>query len=166
LNSLKSCSADIGEERRSVKGRDSGRQSAWIGAAIAVSALAFVLGQAMERAIKDVTTCPPSARRMPRAELIFGFSRRDQPEVTDAEWLLFLDGEITPRFPDGLTVLDAYGQWRRPDGQITKEKSRMLLIWADIPGAEERLEAIRSAWKSRFAQDSVLRVDGSDCVRF
>jgi hypothetical protein len=74
---------------------------------------------------------------------------------------------VTPRFPDGLTVLSGYGQWRGPSGTIAKEPSRELLIWYrrnDRTDAE--IEAIRQAYKTKFAQESVLRVDGLSCASF
>ena len=33
----------------------------------------------------------------------------------------FLDDEVTPRFPDGLSVLDVAGQYRDPSGRIVRE---------------------------------------------
>ncbi|HET9224479.1 MAG TPA: DUF3574 domain-containing protein, partial [Roseiflexaceae bacterium] len=39
-----------------------------------------------------------------RTELFFGSERPNKPEVSDAEFKQFLDEEVTPRFPDGLTV--------------------------------------------------------------
>lgn len=137
----------------------------WIGLTTAAVALAFIVGAITSRT--DGTACNAGASRMARVELVFGLSRRAQPDVTDTEWTSFLNAEITPRFPDGLTILDAYGQWRRPNGEITKEPSRMLVIlYRASPAADDKIEAIRTAWKSRFSQDSVMRIDGSDCVRF
>jgi Protein of unknown function (DUF3574) len=112
-------------------------------------------------------SCTGSAAPYARLELLFGRSRKDGTEIGDAEWRAFLDSEVTPRFPDGLTVLDAYGQWRNSAGTIAKEKSVVLLIWYR-PAAESqaKIEAIRSAYKARFGQESVLRVDSVSCVSF
>ena len=38
--------------------------------------------------------------------------------VDASEWEAFLAERITPRFPAGFTVFDAYGQWRAPQGDI------------------------------------------------
>src|SRR2546421_6444833 len=46
------------------------------------------------------------------AELIFGRKIGDRIGVSEAQWARFLDREITPRFPDGLTVIDTRRQWR------------------------------------------------------
>ena len=44
------------------------------------------------------------------AELVFGRSSDDaaHPSVSEADFTRFLDKEVTPRFPDGLTVIDAH----------------------------------------------------------
>ena len=38
--------------------------------------------------------------------------------------------QLRPRFPDGLTVLDARGQWRDSQGAIKTERSKLLVILA------------------------------------
>jgi len=56
----------------------------------------------------------------------------------------FLQEEVTPRFPDGLTVLTAYGQWRDRSGEISREPSRVLAIWyRRAADSEAAIEAIR-----------------------
>jgi hypothetical protein len=108
-----------------------------------------------------------SGEAMARIELVFGMSLPGGGMLSEAEWAAFIDAEVTPRFPDGLTVLTGYGQWRNSAGVIIRETSRMLVIWhkpaTDLGG---RVEAIRSAYKTRFSQESVLRVDGVSCVSF
>ena len=54
----------------------------------------------------------PAGEDLMRSELLFGRARPDGTVVTDEEWRAFVDQEVTPRFPDGLTVLPGYGQWR------------------------------------------------------
>lgn len=111
--------------------------------------------------------CASPARLMARVELLFGTTLADGQPLADAEWLKFVDEEVTPRFPEGLTELAGRGQWRRPDGVISREPSRVLLLWyspARDRGAD--IEAIRAAYKSRYKQLSVMRVDGVDCVSF
>ncbi|HRD77883.1 MAG TPA: DUF3574 domain-containing protein [Hyphomicrobiaceae bacterium] len=112
--------------------------------------------------------CPEESRLMTRLELVFGMSRKGAEPVSDVEWQEFLDAEITPRFPDGLTVLVGYGQWKGGDGKIAKEASRILLVWhTPDETTEQRIVAIREAWKVRFKQESVLRAESAaSCVSF
>ncbi|HEY1838282.1 MAG TPA: DUF3574 domain-containing protein [Rhizomicrobium sp.] len=106
--------------------------------------------------------CKPPARSMARTELLFGAG-----QVSESAWHRFLSKEVTPRFPDGLTALEGYGQWKADNGAITKERSRMLLIWHTPDAkADTALDAIRDAYKKQFHQQSVMRVDGEDCVSF
>ena len=98
-----------------------------------------------------------------RTELYFG-------AVSDEEWEDFLDNEITPRFPDGLTVLEGYGQWRNSAGEITEQDNFVLIIFYPLEFAADasaNLEEIRTEYKEQFDQESVLRVDDLPvCVSF
>jgi hypothetical protein len=112
--------------------------------------------------------CEGEAFPMARLELYFGTQKPGGAPVTDAEWGAFLNEEVTPRFPDGLTVLTGNGQWRNAQGVITKETSAVLVILYE-PSAEKEvaIEDIRAAYKDRFEQESVMRVDaGTQCVSF
>jgi Protein of unknown function (DUF3574) len=112
--------------------------------------------------------CAEGAYAMARLELYFGTQRPGGAPVTEAEWAGFLDEEVTPRFPDGLTVLRGNGQWRNSKGVVTKETSAVLVIlYTPAPEKEAAVEDIRAAYKDRFDQESVMRVDGpTQCVSF
>lgn len=80
--------------------------------------------------------------------------------VSEQGWRAFLDAEVTPRFPDGLSVVDVYGQWQGK-GQSAPERlrSKLLVIdYADTAANRDKVEAIRTAWKKRTGDQSVLRV--------
>jgi hypothetical protein len=103
-------------------------------------------------------------------ELYFGLGPADQPDmgVSEAQWRAFLDKEVTPRFPDGLSVVDAYGQWQGKKNP-TPERLRSKLLIIDYPdngGNREKIEAIRSAWKRQTGDQSVLRVTQPADVSF
>ena len=87
--------------------------------------------------------------------------------VDDAAWDTFLGDTVTPRFPDGLTVLDARGQWRDSEGLVRKERSKLLVILAppDDDGMR-RIDEISDEYERRFMQESVLRVVDDTCVSF
>ncbi len=114
------------------------------------------------------SACANGGVQMARVELIFGLDIKGGGRISEAEWRAFLEKEVTPRFPDGLTAFDAYGQWRVPaDGRIARLDSKVLLIWyAPSAAAEANIQAIREAYKARYDQISVMRVDGADCVSF
>jgi hypothetical protein len=111
--------------------------------------------------------CRAGSTSMARLELLFGMGRRDGSSISDEDWAAFLEAEVTPRFPAGLTVLSGYGQWRDDSGAIIKEPSRVLVVWyVPTPDTDHKAEAIRAAYRERFSQDSVMRVDGRSCVSF
>lgn len=99
-----------------------------------------------------------------RTELYFGLSRKNGPNVADEEFDRFVEEFVTPRFPNGLTVIDATGQWREDDSTVTKERSKVLVLIYAKKGRRDagvKIEQIREEYKKRFAQDSVVRVDMS-----
>jgi hypothetical protein len=102
------------------------------------------------------------------AELMFGRKIGGRIGVSEAEWTRFLDREITPRFPDGLTVYSAAGQWRdRSTNKIVHEPSRIVQIV--LPGQTEdmaRLNEIAEDYKARFKQQSVGIIVRPACVSF
>ena len=103
-----------------------------------------------------------------RTELFFGSERSDKPEVSDVEFKQFLDEQITPRFPDGLTVLKGFGQFREADGKIVQESSFVLILLyprETLRDSSAKIEEIRTLYKKRFEQESVLRVDDPRPVR-
>ena len=111
--------------------------------------------------------CPEDSDPFVKYELFMGRSTTDGDVVDDEDWDSFLADSVTPRFPDGLTVLDAQGQWRNSEGRILKERSIILVILAP-PGDKglRLIDEISNEYKVRFKQESVLQVIGETCVSF
>ncbi len=74
-----------------------------------------------------VMECGASSAAQVRTTLYFGLAR-PKGSVTELEWQIFLRDEVTKRFPDGLTVWEAEGQWRTPAGNIDHEQAKVLLL--------------------------------------
>lgn len=90
--------------------------------------------------------------------LYFGLSRPGG-SVSDEDWQAFVDAEVTPRFPDGMTQIPASGQWKAKDGLVVKEGTRVLvLLHTRDKASDDAVQALRQAYKNRFQQESVLRV--------
>lgn len=101
-----------------------------------------------------------------KTELYFGLSKAGG-EVSDEEWREFVANEITPRFPDGLTVVGAYGQWKNSAGTIQYEASRvMILLHSRETMVHQRIEELIAAYCRKFDQESVLRVTSNATVSF
>lgn len=132
--------------------------------ATALAILAFAVVPELRA---DTPPCPAGTDRYSEYRLFFGRSKGAVEVVDDAAWSAFLAGEITHRFPDGLTVLDAAGQWRDASGTVVRERSKLVLILAE-PGATgmQRTEEIVQAYKRTFGQESVLRAVSMACVSF
>jgi hypothetical protein len=112
---------------------------------------------------------PGSTQGWVRTELYFGLGRAGgQDGVDEAAWRAFLDKEVTPRFPSGLTVIDAYGQWQGVNqSQPERLRSKLVvLLYADAPAQRAAVDAIRAAWKAKTGDQSVLRVTQSADVSF
>ncbi len=87
--------------------------------------------------------------------------------VTEDEFKGFLDSEVTPLFPDGLTLLTGAGQFKNSSGTIIREGFKLLILLYPFKSESTRaIEQIRDAYKSTFQQESVLRVDEPSCVSF
>lgn len=130
--------------------------------ATAIGLLALLVGFTAAKA-QTALQCSGAQKPWVVADLLFG-----RTHVSDAAWARFLATEVTPRFPDGFTVIDANGQWRAPGGRtIARERSKVLMI-AMPPGADNaaRLQQIVEAYKSRFKQQSVGLVVRPACVSF
>lgn len=121
-----------------------------------------------------LTACatPPGSRcgadQSPRVveSLYFG-ANKPGGEVDAAQWRAFVDTEVTPRFPQGLSVLQAAGQWRNAQGVVERETSRVLqIVHAGSAEEEAAIGAIQAQYKRLHAQEAVMRVRGAACVSF
>jgi hypothetical protein len=105
---------------------------------------------------------PGHAQGWVDGRLYFGLGPADDPGkgVSEKAWRDFLDKEVTPRFPAGLSVLDVYGQWQSKT-ESTPERIRTKLLVIDYENSPEnraKIDAIRSAWKQLTGDESVLLV--------
>lgn len=130
-------------------------------------AMAILITPLPAAAEAHTLVCPAGTELFAEYQLFFGRSRGNVEVVSDAAWRAFLANEITPRFPDGLTVLDASGQWRGGIGAIVRERTKLVIVLAKPGGGGVQLtNEISEAYKREFRQDSVLRAISAACVSF
>lgn len=101
-----------------------------------------------------------------RTELYFGMSKPDG-EISEDDFTAFLNQIISPKFPEGLTVLGGIGQFKDSEGAIIREKSKVLILLYPFKNRKEsnrKIELIRAAYKKKFCQQSVLRIDVSESL--
>ena len=115
-----------------------------------------------------VLSCSGAQRPKQVAELLFGRDIGHHIGVSESAFSDFVARELTPRFPDGLTITDASGQWRDPaGGAIVREPTKQVDIV--LPGKADdqaRLDAIVAAYKREFRQQSVGVIVRPACVSF
>ncbi|HWE86612.1 MAG TPA: DUF3574 domain-containing protein [Terracidiphilus sp.] len=113
---------------------------------------------------------PGQAQGWVDTKLYFGLGPADHPDqgIGEQKWRGFLDREVTPRFPSGLSVVDVYGQWLSK-GKTEPERlhTKMLIIlYPDSAENRAKIDAIRAAWKQMTGDESVLRVTEPADVSF
>lgn len=133
--------------------------------ACATTAPASSTASSVSATLQGDAARPAQAQGWVRSELYFGVGEEtgpaDRPQaqpISQAQWRAFLDKEVTPRFPDGLTVFDAYGQWlfrgaKEPNRLSTKV---LVILHEDTSQRTADIEAIRLAWKQATKHQSVL----------
>jgi hypothetical protein len=112
--------------------------------------------------------CVQDTAEFARTELYLGLARPDGGLVTDEEFARFVAEHVRPNLPDGFTVVPGEGYFRTTQGLAVSEPSRVLVVFvprADLD-AHRRLERVRTAYRTLFLQESVLRVDDVSCVSF
>lgn len=131
----------------------------------ALLALLFLLAGCAS--VTALDACPSGLESKTTVDLYFGRNVGPSLGVSDADWARFVDEEVTPRFPNGLSVSDVVGQWKGEDGVVVREPSKgVLIVLSGEDGEYARLDAIRDAYRKRFRQESVMLVQRQACVGF
>ena len=108
--------------------------------------------------------CGPGQQAAVQDTLYFGTAKPISSVGAD-EWAAFLEETVTPRFPQGLTVSAASGQWRGADGAIVREATHVLqLVHAGEAAHDKAVTDIVATYKRRFEQEAVLRVKAKVCI--
>jgi hypothetical protein len=139
--------------------------AAWVGAG------ALVFGTAVGGLTVHIATAQPvavqtcgSATPQLKTTLYFG-GARPKGSVSELEWQIFLRDEVTSRFPNGMTVWDAEGQWRGLAGQIAHERTKvLLLVHPDTEQARRAIRAVIDKYRKAFEQESVLWETSQVCT--
>ena len=104
---------------------------------------------------------------MVRDVIYFGRNKPAGGEVSDVEWEAFLAQAVTSRFPAGLTVVHATGQWQGASGAIERERAEVVtLLHAGEADQRRAIGEIAGEYKIRFGQEAVLRERTTVCATF
>ena len=124
-----------------------------------------IQGPAAAQALSVVMDCGASSAPQIRTTLYFGLGAAKRAAVSELEWQIFLRDEVTRRFPAGLTVWEAQGQWRSPTGAAHHEQSKvLLLVHPDTGAARQSIQDVIGAYLKTFEQESVLWESARVCV--
>lgn len=142
-----------------------------LGAVAMLLLVSISLDTAQQADLRSATTSPaierglgdprPGARPFVRTELFFG-TAKPRGVVSAKEFRRFVDECVTPRFPDGLTLLKGDGQFRGEANVTVKDRPFVLILLYPHDGfdqSSQSIERIRTLYKEQFDQESVLRVD-------
>jgi hypothetical protein len=112
-------------------------------------------------------TCRAPLEAWTEIDLYFGRNIGSGGRVSERQFQRFLTEVVTPRFPDGLSVLDVAGQFRGSSGVIVREPSKLLIILVPDAGAvAKKIGQVITAYKRRFDQESVLHAEHPVCIAF
>ena len=110
---------------------------------------------------------PAGDSALVRDVVYFGRNRPDGGTVSDSEWQGFLDRVVTPKFPDGFTVVEGTGQWKGRTGMVERERSAVVtFLHAGSAADRGAVAAVAEEYKRRFRQEAVLRERTPTCARF
>jgi hypothetical protein len=133
------------------------------------AALFILLIAAAMGAKAQTESCPlPGQKPMMVVQLFFGQSVPHGGRVTVKQWNSFIRETVTPRFPDGFTVYDAYGQsWNPETRSVAREKTKVLLIAAvDTDSTRAKIAEVAEQYRGAFHQRSVGIVTSPSCGAF
>jgi hypothetical protein len=152
---------------RARRGRPATGTAAVLMVVVAVATLAGCAGKATAPPPAPVAACTVGDTAMVRDVVYFGRNRPGGGVVSDEEWGRFLDEVVTPRFPSGLTVVEATGRWRGESGVVEQERSEIVTVLHDGgEAARQSVAELAAEYKRRFRQEAVLRERMSTCARF
>ncbi len=135
-----------------------------LGALLAAGLLGGCLS--LKATVSPGLACRAGERQAEVLDLYLGRNIGQALGVSDEDFRRFVDEEVTPRFPDGLTVFDAAGQWRGRDGLVREPTKVLRLVLAGRPGEAEKAQAVAEAYKARFNQEAVMTLRTPVCVSF
>lgn len=99
----------------------------------------------------------PKSSQWYSTEIYFGRHFSYRGEITGHQFEEFLARYVTPLFPAGMTVYDAYGQMRHSSGEIVHQKTKVVvLVHMNSKADDEAINKIISAYRSQFGNPQVM----------
>ena len=94
-----------------------------------------------------------------KTEMYFGCDLPGGQQISKWAWADFMDKVLTPHFPKGLTVYEAYGQMQHADGRIEKQSTWVVAVLHPKDTATDRtIQEIIDAFRKQFSKAQVVYV--------
>lgn len=107
--------------------------------------------------------CPVGQSQLHTAQFFLG--AKPPAKLNDRDLRLFVDREVTPRFPDGVTVVEGGGQWKGAENRLIREAAKVVLVVLPATGdSQGSVEAVRTAYRGKFKQETVVVLPPPSCV--
>jgi hypothetical protein len=93
--------------------------------------------------------------------LYFGLKTADGRGVSEQQWVRFLAEVVTPRFPQGLTVVTAYGQGTNPgsDAVLAEMTKVLIIVHPDDAAHTASIAEIKAKYSQDFGQTGVFHTE-------
>jgi hypothetical protein len=132
--------------------------------AIAVRAAFIVIFLLLAPVVSSADQHPWPEASVLQTQLYFGQRSADGEGVSEQAWTRFLAEIVTPRFPDGLTILDAYGQSHasgnlQPDDVRAGATKLLIIVHPNTAEAQVAIGEIKAGYRQRFHEIGVFHVD-------
>ena len=93
-----------------------------------------------------------------KSEVYFGLRAADGKLVEAQDWEKFVTEVVVPRFPEGLTVIEASGRSGGSPG-ILNPTQILVVVHPNSGEAQSRLQEIKAEYRKRFAGTGIFHTD-------
>ena len=110
----------------------------------------------------EISPPPVAAQGSPgadvlKSEVYFGQRTADGKDVEAQDWEKFVSEVVVPRFPEGLTVIEASGHSNGP-GNLNPTRI-LVVVHPNSDDAQNRLQEIKAEYRKRFAGIGLFHTD-------
>jgi hypothetical protein len=105
----------------------------------------------------ESTEYEPKSNQWFSTEIYFGRNISARGEISEQQFAEFLLDQVTQAFPAGMTIYDAYGQMQHSNGEIVKQKTKVLvLVHKDSKADNDVIHKVITAYRSKFGNPQVM----------
>lgn len=111
--------------------------------------------------VSTVATADEAGESAVQSTLYFGLKSTDGRGVSEQQWATFIAEVVTPRFPHGLTVVNAYGQGTNPGSDaVLAETTKVLIIVHPRDAVDDaKIDEIKSKYSQEFGGIGVFHTE-------